>query len=110
MPLTTPLPVTSEAEFYRGVAFAEEFFTESSNIHHVLRVLVQRFDERCIPYAIIGAMALNGYGYRKVTQNVNVLLTKEGLAAFKQTYLGKGYVEKFSGSRDLRDTQYDTGY
>lgn len=109
MSVTTLLPTAREPEFDRGVAFAEEFFMNSSKVHHSLKALVQRLDELHIPYGIIDAMTLNKYGYRRITQDVDVLLTAEGLAAFKQAYLGRGYVEKFLGSRDLRDTPYDTG-
>lgn len=58
-----------------------------------------------IPYALIGAMALNAYGYERVTVDVDLLLTCEGLAEFKQKHLGLGYVEKFPGSKGFRDTE-----
>jgi hypothetical protein len=51
-------------------------------------------------------MALNEYGYARVTTDVDVLLTAEGLAALKARVLGRGYVEKFPGSRGLRDTEH----
>jgi hypothetical protein len=50
-------------------------------------------------------MALNEFGYRRVTVDVDVLLTAEGLAAFKRGHLGRGYVEKFPGSRGVRYTE-----
>lgn len=59
-----------------------------------------------IPYAIVGAMALNEFGYQRTTSDVGVLLTPEGLATFKRAMLGRGYVEKFPGSRGMRDTEY----
>ncbi len=62
-------------------------------------------DEKGIPYAVIGAMALNEWGYRRVTVGVDVLLTPEGWRAFEAEALGRGYVEKFLGSRGLRDTE-----
>lgn len=43
-------------------------------------------------------------GYRRVTVDIDVLLTAEGLFALKAEVLGRGYVEKFPGSRGLRDT------
>jgi hypothetical protein len=49
-------------------------------------------------------MALNEWGYRRVTVDVDVLLTPEGLEELKSNVLGRGYVEKFPGSRGLRDT------
>lgn len=51
-------------------------------------------------------MALNEYGYRRVTVDVGVLLTRESLQRFKDHWLGRGYVEKFPGSRGLRDTEF----
>ena len=51
-------------------------------------------------------MALNEFGYRRVTVDVDVLLTAEGLAAFKGRHLDRGYVEKFPGSRRLRDAEH----
>jgi hypothetical protein len=62
-------------------------------------------DENAIPYAVIGAMALNEWGYRRVTVDVDILLSPEGLRALKTAVLGRGYMEKFPGSRGLRDTE-----
>jgi hypothetical protein len=48
-------------------------------------------------------MALNAYGYRRTTSDVDVLVRRDGLESFKSAYLGRGYVEKFPGSKGLRD-------
>jgi hypothetical protein len=40
-----------------------------------------------------------------VTDDVGVLLTFGGLDIFRNAWLGKGYLEKFPGSRRLRDTE-----
>jgi len=70
------------------------------------RHLVRTLDAQGIPYAIVGGMALNEFGYRRVTVDVDVLLTPDGLAAFRAAHLGRGYSEQFPGSRSLRDTEY----
>ncbi len=70
-----------------------------------MRRLAARLDELGIPYALVGAMALNEYGYKRVTVDVDVLMTPEGLKQFKAAWLGRGYLEKFPGSRGLRDTE-----
>lgn len=75
------------------------------DVQRALETLTARVEESGIPYAIIGAMALNEFGYHRVTDDVDVLLTREGLEAFKKRWLGRGYVEKFRGSRSLRDTE-----
>ena len=76
-----------------------------ADVQRALAKLAGVLDAAGIPYDIAGAMALNEYGYRRVTTDVNVLLTSEGLAALKQKVLGLGYSEKFPGSRGLRDTE-----
>ena len=75
-----------------------------ADVHQALERLARLLDEKGIPYAVIGAMALNEWGYRRVTVDVDVLLTPEGLRELKSDVLGRGYVEKFPGSRGLRDT------
>jgi len=75
-----------------------------SNVHKALTQLVERLSALEIPYAIVGALALNAYGYMRATVDVNVLLTKEGLNRFKKANLGRGYLEKFPGSTGFRDT------
>ena len=78
----------------------------TADVQRALEKLAQSLDELRIPYAIIGAMALNEFGYQRTTVHVDVLLTAEGLAAFTRTMLGRGYVEKFAGSRSMRDTEH----
>lgn len=76
-----------------------------ADVQRAMRKLVAALDDLGIPYAIVGGMALNEYGYRRVTVDVDVLLTRDGLQRFKDHWLGRGYVEKFPGSRGLRDTE-----
>jgi hypothetical protein len=75
-----------------------------SEVQEAVARLIDALDAAAIDYALVGAMALNEYGYRRVTEDVDVLLTREGLAAFKAAHLGRGYVEKFPGSKGVRDT------
>jgi len=77
-----------------------------AEVQKALEKLARTLDAHRIPYAIIGAMALNEFGYQRVTVDVDVLLTDEGLGALKAATLGRGYVEKFPGSRGLRDPEH----
>jgi|GEM_PF-3749736 len=79
-----------------------------SDVERAMRQLARLLEDAQIPYAVIGAMALNEFGYQRMTSVVDVLLTSDGLAQFKSLYLGRGYVEKFPGSRGLRDTENNT--
>jgi hypothetical protein len=93
------------AEVWAGLSYAEEFFMNEAPVHRAMRKLAAALDDLKIPYALVGAMALNEYGYKRVTVDVDVLMTSEGLAQFKAVWLGRGYVEKFPGSRGLRDAE-----
>ncbi len=77
-----------------------------SKVQSARNKVVRLLDADSIPYALIGAMALNAYGYERVTVDVDLLLTREGLESFKAKHLGLGYVEKFAGSKGFRDTEF----
>ena len=95
-----------EGRFEQALANAEKFFMKEGQVHKATLALAARLDAEGIPYAIAGAMALGAHGYERVTVNVDVLLTREGLERFKNAYLGRGYVEKFPGSKGMRDSEY----
>lgn len=91
--------------FWRGVDYVGRFAMGDSPVHRALQKLSETLDDLQIPYAIAGAMALGQYGFVRATTDVDVLLTRDGLAALKARVLGLGYVEKFPGSKGLRDTE-----
>lgn len=74
-----------------------------SKVHRALERLVDRLTELEIPYAIVGALSLNAYGYQRTTSDVDVLLRRQDLESFKKMWLGRGYLEKFPGSKGMRD-------
>ena len=76
------------------------------DVYTTLRNLARRLDDEKIPYAIIGGMALAAHGFVRMTQDVDVLVTKEGLEKLRQTMLGRGYVRAFPGAvKSFRDTE-----
>lgn len=76
-------------------------------VHEAMRKLCSTLEADGTPYAIAGAMALNAHGYQRVTTDVAVLLTSASLAAFKAKHLGRGWMERFPGSRGMRDTEFN---
>src|SRR5688500_2962684 len=80
-------------------------FEEKSAVHQTLRRIVRRLDELGIPYAIAGGMALFFHGYRRFTEDVDLLVTPEGLEKVHKSLEGLGYVLPFAGSKHLRDTE-----
>jgi hypothetical protein len=94
-----------EARLLEGVAHTSRFFMGEADVQRALEKLTRCLEEQQIPYAIVGALALGEHGYRRATVDINVLVTREGLARFKQRFLGHGYVERFAGSKGMRDTE-----
>src|SRR5262245_38087483 len=104
--MASPLDPEREARFEAALARAQRFFMGDTDVHRTLHELTTDLERANIPYAIVGAMALNEHGYERVTNDVDVLLTREGLAAFKAQYLGRGYLEKFPGSKAMQNTRH----
>lgn len=80
---------------------AEEFFVKKAPVQSTLERLARRLEQEGIPYAVIGGMALNVHGYVRVTRDVDVLLSPEGLDAFARLCVGRGYVAAFPGARKM---------
>ena len=101
--------VTAEAEarFVAGVAYCERFFMGQAEAQKALFKLTAILEAEEIPYAVIGAMALNEYGHRRATVDVDIILREGDLVAFKARHLGRGYVERVPGTGKLLDTEYD---
>ncbi|MFH0982432.1 MAG: hypothetical protein V2A79_12970 [Planctomycetota bacterium] len=81
----------------------------SGNVHETLETLAADLESAGIDYAIVGAVALNAYGYRRETVDVDVLVRPEGLEAFRDIYIGRGYVPAFPNARKtFRNTRTGT--
>jgi hypothetical protein len=95
----------AEARFIDGVAYCGRFFMGHAEAQTALYKLTAILESEGLPYAIIGAFALNEYGHRRVTVDVDLVMREESLQAFKRKYLGKGYAERVAGSGKLVDTE-----
>src|SRR5439155_9111136 len=58
-----------------------------------------------IPYAIVGAMALFIHGFRRFTEAVDLLVTRESMDHQIQELEGLGYVQPRGTTTKLRDTR-----
>lgn len=79
------------------------FFEGSGAVQESLRRVVSRLDELGIPYAVAGGMALFAHGYRRFTEDVDILIRPEDLQRIHSDMTGLGYVSPFESSRNLRD-------
>ena len=80
-------------------------FEGTSAVQEALRRVASRFGELGISYAIAGGMALFRHGYRRFTEDVDVLVTREALTRIHEQLEGRGYLPPFAGSKNLRDTE-----
>ena len=90
----------------RALREASMHFEERSAVHQTLRKIVRRLEDLGIPYAIAGGMALFLHGFRRFTEDVDILVTAEGLAAIHRELEGHGYLPPFEGSKNLRDAEF----
>ena len=100
-----PLEPAREERLLAAAKHATQFFMGTADVQLALEKVARLLREEEIPYALIGAMAVNEYGCARVTTDVALLLSTEGLQKFKDRHLGRGYVERFPGSKGLRDVE-----
>src|SRR5205085_11764126 len=79
----------------RAMREASMHFEEKSAVHQTLRKIVRRLDELGIPYAVAGAMGMFLHGYRRFTEDLDILVTPEGLAKIHRELEGRGYLPPF---------------
>lgn len=92
-----------------AVREAAKFFMKTDPVHETLARVTRRLAEEDIEYALIGGMALFAHGYRRFTEDVDILTNREGLEAIHTRLVGPGYVPLFPGARKaLRDTKTGT--
>ncbi|HVS73213.1 MAG TPA: hypothetical protein VHQ47_18300 [Phycisphaerae bacterium] len=81
------------------------YFEQKSKVHEALTRITRRLNELGIPYAVVGGMALFQHGYRRFTEDVDLLVTRPGLKAIHEHLDGLGYVPPFEKSKNLRDVE-----
>lgn len=101
---------TYETELAKDLEWAmsegSRHFEEKSAVHSTLRKICNRLTELQIPYAVVGGMALFRHGYRRFTEDVDILVSRGSLAKIHKELAGLGYVPPFPGSKHLRDTEH----
>lgn len=82
------------------------FFRGKGMVNETLRRLAEDLDRSGIDYTVIGAVALNQHGYRRFTEDIDLLLSADGLERFHEELVGRGYRPAFTGaSKRFRSTR-----
>lgn len=79
-------------------------FEEKNAVHETLRRITSRLNDLGIPYAVVGGMAMFAHGFRRFTEDVDLLVTREGMRQVLEHLEGLGYVQPAGTSTKLRDT------
>ena len=74
------------------------FFMGEGILNETLRRVAKDLENHAIDYIVIGAVALNSHGYRRFTEDIDLILTREGLAKFQAELVCLGYRPAFEGA------------
>lgn len=94
----------SAERFQAALAEMGEYFLGTSKIQKAATEIAHRLEALDIDYAIAGALCLAAHGVIRATEDVDILISREGLDRFKQEWLGRGYVTLRPGGKAVRDT------
>jgi hypothetical protein len=101
--------ITYEAQLNRDLRWALEegsmHFEGNSAVHKTMRRIAQRLGELGIDYAIVGGMAMYLHGFRRFTEDVDILVSPESLKRIHEEIEGRGFVRPFEKSKNLRDSE-----
>ncbi len=79
-------------------------FEKDSNVFKALRKIAERLNGLGIDYAVVGGLALFQHGFRRFTEDVDILVTPNDLKTIHEKLEGAGYLPPFQNSKHLRDT------
>lgn len=82
------------------------YFMGEGSLNKTLEQLAGDLKRHGIDYMVIGAVALMAYGYARFSEDIDLVLTPEGLETFHRELIGLGYTPSFPGARKrLRATR-----
>lgn len=84
---------------------AEQLYQGQGRLRKTYDRLTKRLEALGVAYGVVGGYALIVYGVRRFTEDIDVLVTGEGLARLHKQLIGLGYIRVATGSRNLRDVE-----
>ena len=103
--MTTASP-TIKASVQEVYEEGRRYFMGQGRLNNTLTQLATDLKDHDIDYVVIGAVALLAHGYPRFTEDIDLVLTAEGLDKFHDELVGLGYAPAFPGARKrLRSTK-----
>jgi hypothetical protein len=93
------------ADWEWGMNQSSLFFEGKGLVRRTVRRISQRLNQLGIPYAVAGGLALFHHGHRRYTENLDLLVTREGMQEIHARLIGNGFVLASALSRSLRDAE-----
>lgn len=82
------------------------YFMGSGTVNKTLAKLASDLKRHDIEYAVMGAIALLAHGYPRFTEDIDLVMTREGLEKFHLELVGLGYAPAFpQAKKRLRATE-----
>ena len=81
-------------------AESQRYFMGEGNLNNALARLVADLKAHEIDYLVIGALALLAHGYPRLTEDIDLVFTAEGLNTFHEQLIGLGYAPAFPGAKN----------
>ena len=86
-------------------AEVSRYFMGQGSLNIALAKIARDLKEHGIDYMVIGALALFEHGYARLTEDIDLVMTPEGLEVFHRELIGLGYLPAFQGAKKrLRST------
>jgi hypothetical protein len=86
----TPDLISNSRSFLERYEEGHRYLMGRGILNRTLAELAVRLTSHGVDYIVIGAVALKEHGYERVTENIDLVLTDEGLAKFNRELLGRG--------------------
>ena len=94
-----------EKSFDFVVREGDQLFEGGGRLKRTYERLAQHLDELGIAYSLVGGYALILHGVRRFTEDIDLLISADGLSQLHEHLIGRGYVQITPGGRNLRDAE-----
>jgi hypothetical protein len=84
---------------------AEQLYQGQGRLRKTYDRLTKHLEALGVAYGVVGGYALIVHGVRRFTEDIDILVSGEGLDRLHKQLIGLGYVRVAPGSRNLRDVE-----